>query len=122
MEPSDVNLVAIIVLGVIGFTATVGSVYAKVKGDQAAMDLLIPYTALAETLVQRMDTALVPYGQQLKPVNDVAVALQTLLHNPDSFVVQILPKPIEEAASAAVDMIQDLTDGSLEEGQEQTAK
>jgi len=120
MNPNDLQFATILVLGAISLVAVVGFTYAKVKGDRAVIDLLYPYVAISEKLVERLDTALVPCADELKPVNDVAFALQTLLRNPDSFIVQILPKPIEEAAQTAVDLIENLTDGTLEPGQEQT--
>ena len=62
MNAETINMAAVIVLGLVAVVTIVAHAYARRKGDETLVAALAPYQAIAETLAQRLDTALAQYG------------------------------------------------------------
>lgn len=115
MNAETINLVAIIVLGTVAVAALIVLAYGQRKGDATLTAALQPTQALAESLLLRFDTVLVPYGDKLRPINDLTTAAGTLIDEPTDFAVQLLPQDVTAIANLVIQHIQTLTDGKPQE-------
>lgn len=117
MNAETINLVAIVVLGVLGMTAIVAYAYAKRKGDDTLVAALYPYQTIAESLVAGLDKVLAQpaYAAALKPVHEVATAVGTLIDEPTDYAVQLLPGDILSIAQKVVELIKAASDGQAPE-------
>ncbi len=111
MNTETINLVAVIVLGLVAVAALIVLAYGKRKGDDTLVAALYPYQSFAEMLIQRLDTVLAQYGAALKPVNEVATAVGTLVDEPIDFAVKMLPADVTVIANEVIKYLQTLTDG-----------
>lgn len=114
MENVNPNIV-IVIVGILAAVGIAAIAYLRASNNAkwlAVAELIAP---LLPALVGRADTLLAPYGQQLKPINDMAQALGTLVDDDTDWVVVNLPRPLVVALREAFGLADDLTDGQPEE-------
>lgn len=111
MDHDVLVLVAIVTLGVVGLVAILANIYATRERKHELAAALGPYLGIAESLYQRADAALVPYGDKLKPAHEVIVALGTLVDDPADFLCKLLPDTPEALIREALERARQLTDG-----------
>lgn len=101
----------LIVMGILGVIVLVVFAYVSNRQMATLTAFIAPFVGVMNTLIQRADVALVPYGAQLRPVNDLAGAVTTLVDQDTDALVQVLPDEVIAALRVLLGHVGKLTNG-----------